>query len=106
MVIQVRKEYPYHKDFFDADYDWIGPTDFGWYAHLEVPFFMEQTEDSMKKTIEISTRGVQSALENKVHTVIQISTYPSCGRTRLWELPSFIKRDKKGAGSQQYFKST
>jgi hypothetical protein len=41
---------------------------------------MEQTEDSMKKTIEIATRGVQSALENKVHTVIQLApTHPAVG---------------------------
>ncbi|MBW2183621.1 MAG: hypothetical protein JRF49_07130 [Deltaproteobacteria bacterium] len=77
---KVRAEYPHHKDFFDTDYDWICPPDFGWYAHLEVPFFMEQTEDSMKKAIEISTLGVQSALENKVHTAIQISpTHPAVG---------------------------
>ena len=77
---RVRKEYPYHKEFFDTDYDWICPPDFGWYAHLEVPFFMEQTEDNMKKAVEISGLGVQSAVENKVHTAIHIApTNPIIG---------------------------
>jgi glycolate oxidase len=77
---KVRKEYPHYKDFFDADYDWICPPDFGWYAHLEVPFFLEQTEDSMKKGIEMTTLGIQSALENKVHTAIHLApTHPAVG---------------------------
>jgi glycolate oxidase len=77
---KVRREYPYYKDFFDADYDWIGPTDFGWNAHLEVPFFIEQTEDNMRKSAEISALGVQSALENKVYTAIHIApTNPLIG---------------------------
>jgi glycolate oxidase len=77
---RVRTEYPHYEDFFDADYDWICPPDFGWYAHLEVPFFMEQTEDCMKKSAEIGGLGVQSALEKRIHTAIQVAgTNPLIG---------------------------
>jgi len=77
---KVRTQYPHYKDFFDADYDWICPPDFGWYAHIELPFFLEQTKDSMKKAVEISTLGIQSALENKIHTAMHLApTHPVVG---------------------------
>jgi FAD/FMN-containing dehydrogenase len=74
---EIRKKF----DFMDDDEnDWVCTYDFGWQGDAECLIYPEQTEDSMKKAMELAMSGLQASLQDKTYTVLQIAeTNPILG---------------------------
>jgi hypothetical protein len=74
---QIRKDF----DFMDSDKDdWVCTYDFGWQGDAECLILPEQTEDDMKKALDLAIAGLKASMEDKTYSVLQISdTHPVLG---------------------------
>jgi glycolate oxidase len=74
---EIRKDF----DFMDSDKDdWVCTYDFGWQGDAECLILPEQTENNMRKAMELAIAGLKSSLQDKTYTVLQLSeTHPILG---------------------------
>jgi hypothetical protein len=74
---EIRKDF----DFMDSDKDdWVCTYDFGWQGDAECLILPEQTENNMRKAMELAISGLKSSLQDKTYTVLQLSeTHPVLG---------------------------
>ena len=75
--------------------DWVCTYDFGWQGDAECLILPEQTEDDMKKAMELAVAGLKTSIEDKTYSVLQVpDTHPVLGPV-YGNYHELLKRIKK-----------